>query len=251
MNRFGGHSWYSASAHPAPARPALQGSVAADVCVVGGGIAGCSAALHLAERGYSVVLLEGERIGWGASGRSGAQALPGVACGQTKLERLLGPACARRICDVSVEGARLMRELLERHGSDCDWVSGHMLTAIKPRQDADLREELETLVSKYDCGSVRYMPGDEVRATLATERYISALYDSLAGHMHPLNYTLGLAAAAERHGARIFEQSRALDFQNGATVRVRTQNGEVRCQHLVLCGNVYLGRTAPALASKI
>ena len=102
-------SYYAASAHAAPDDPSLEGSVDTDVCVVGGGIAGCSTALHLAERGMRVVLLEEQRIGWGASGRSGAQAIQGIACGQAKLDRLIGPTAARQVWDVSVEGLALMR----------------------------------------------------------------------------------------------------------------------------------------------
>lgn len=243
-------SWYTFSARPAPERPALEGAVECDACVVGGGIAGCSAALHLAERGYRVVLLEEHRIGWGASGRSGAQAIVGVAAGQAKLERLIGASDARKVWDVSVEGLALMRELIARHGIACDWVDGHMQVAIKPRHDAELRDDVQTLQEKYGY-RVRYMPRDEVRAVLATDRYISALYDLNSGHLHPLDYTRGLAAAAERHGASVFEQTRALDFTHGAQVRVRTPKGEVRCRQLVLCGNVYLGDTARELASKI
>jgi gamma-glutamylputrescine oxidase len=111
----------------------LAGTVRADVCVVGGGIAGCSTALHLAERGYRVVLLEQHRIGWGASGRSGAQALFGVAAPQEKLERLIGAADARRIWDMPLEGIDLIRERIARHGIDCDWRSGQMHVSIKPR----------------------------------------------------------------------------------------------------------------------
>ncbi len=223
--------------------------VESDVCVVGGGIAGCSAALHLAERGYRVVLLEGQRIGWGASGRSGAQALYGVAAGHAKLERLIGASDARRVWDITVEGLALMRELIAKHRIDCDWVNGHMQVAMKSRHDDEIREEIELLHAQLDYTSARYMPRDEVRAVIPSERYISALYDSNCGHLHPLNYTLGLAAAAERNGAQIFEQSRALSWAKGPVVR--TAHGEVRAKQVVLCGNVYLGDTAPNLASKI
>ena len=249
-------SYYAASAHAAPDRAELDSSVDCDVCVVGGGIAGCSTALHLAEAGYNVVLLDEYRVGWGASGRSGAQAIHGVASGQTKLERLIGAAAARTVWDVSVEGLALMRQLIARHKIDCDWVDGYLLTAIKGRHLHELRTELEALQNDLGYASVRYVPQEELRSILGTSRYIGALYDSNSGHLHPLNYTLGLAAAAERGGVRIFEGTRALGFRSasgagGATVRVRTPRGEVRAHDLVLCGNVYLGDTAPGLATKI
>jgi gamma-glutamylputrescine oxidase len=252
------HSYYSATAHASPARPALEAAVECDVCVVGGGIAGCSTALHLAERGYRVVLLEGNRIGWGASGRSGAQALYGVAAGHAKLARLIGAGDARRVWDITIEGLALIRELIARHRIDCDWVDGHMQVAMKPRHDAEIREEIETLHSQLDYPSARYMPRDEVQSVIPSARYISALYDPNCGHLHPLNYTLGLAAAAERLGARIFEQSRALSWTrssaNGSSsdrVSIRTERGEVHARYAVLCGNVYLAPLVPELFSKI
>ena len=128
-------SYYAASAHPAPDRPALAGTGDCDVCVVGGGIAGCSTALHLAERGYSVVLLEENRIGWGASGRSGAQAIYGLAAPQSKVKSLVGDDAARTIWNVTVEALALIRELVAKYRIDCDWTQGHMLTAIKQRHD--------------------------------------------------------------------------------------------------------------------
>lgn len=202
-----------------------------------------------------MVLLEGQSIGWGASGRSGAQALYGVAAGHWKLSRLIGARDARLVWDVTVEGLALIRELIRKHGIDCDWRDGHMQVAMKPRHDAEIREEIEMLHSQLDYPSVRYMPLDEVRSIIPSERYISALYDPNCGHLHPLNYTLGLAAAAERNGARIFEHSRALSYEGGGAesdVVVRTEGGgSVRAKHVVLCGNVYLGQTAPALVSKI
>ena len=241
-------SYYTASAHPAPRREPLSGTVSCDVCVIGGGIAGCSAALHLAERGYSVVLLEQQHIGWGASGRSGGQVIHGVACGQPRLEQLAGATTARAIWDVATEALALTRQLIQRYHIACDWVDGYMLTALKPRHDRELHEEIEQLQTRLNYPSVRYMPREELRATLATDRYLGALYDANSGHLHPLNYVLGLAAAAESLGVRIYEDTRATEFTGP---RVRTANGEVRARQLVLCGNVYLGDTAPALAPKI
>src|SRR5262245_4619602 len=222
-------SYYLASAQPAPKRPALQGAITCDVCVVGGGFAGCSAALHLTERGFRVALLEAEHIGWGASGRSGAQALAGVAAGQAKLERLLGEADARSVWDVSVAGLTLIRELIDRHRIGCDWVSGHMQVAIKQRHETELHEELETLRGKYQYEGIRYVSRAEVQDLIASRRYIGALHDANCGHLHPLNYTLGLAAAAERAGVQIFEHTRALEILGEARPRVRTTAGDVYC----------------------
>ena len=248
-------SYYAASAHAAPNRAELYSSIDCDVCVVGGGIAGCSTALHLAEGGYDVVLLEEYRIGWGASGRSGAQAIRGVAASHLKLEQLIGPSDARVVWDVSIEGLALMQDLIERHRIDCDWTNGHLLTAVKKRQLVELQTELDALQNKLGYASVRYVPLEELRGMLGTQRYVGGLYDSTSGHLHPLNYTLGLGAAAERHGVRIFEGTRALGFrETGAVagaVRVRTPRGEVRTRNLVLCGNVYLKDAAPSIASKI
>ena len=250
--RAGSHnaSYYEASAHAAPPRPELTGTVDCDVCVVGAGIAGCSAALHLAERGYKVILLDEHRVGWGASGRNGGQALPGVAAGRDKVRHLIGAPAARIVWDVSVEGLRLMRELIAKHHIECDWVDGHLLAALKPRHEHELRAEIDELRARYAYTSVRYVPGDELRSLIASARYTGAMYDSNAGHLHPLNYTLGLAAAAERAGATIFESTRAQHVSSTSAV-VRTARGEVRARHILLSGNVYLGDTASVLASKI
>jgi gamma-glutamylputrescine oxidase len=244
-------SYYAATAHAVPLRPALTGPIDCDVCVVGGGISGCSVALHLAERGYRVVLVEEQRIGWGASGRSGAQAIFGVAAGQTKIEDLLGIASARAIWDVSIAGLALIKELIAKYSIDCDWVSGQLQVALKPRHERELRAEIETLHGRYGYQSARYMRREEVCAILATTRYTGGVYDSAGGHLHALNYTLGLATAAQSRGVSVFENTRALDFAGGSALRVRTRDGEVRCRELALCGNTYLGKMAPTLTKKI
>jgi len=246
------NSYYAASAHPAPVRPALEGTVDCDVCVVGAGIAGLSTALHLAEKGLSVVLLEEHRVAWGASGRNGGQVIFGLALGQAKLERLVGAQQARALWDVSTEALTLVRELITRFAIDCDFEKGWLLTAVKARHVGELHEEIADLRDRYGYESVRYMPREELRSILASDRYLGALYDSNSGHLHPLNYTLGLAAGAESLGVRIFEGTRGLHFTPaGAQVRVPTRAGEVRARFLVLCGNVYLGETVRTLASKI
>ena len=251
-------SWYATSANSAPLRPTLLGSVDCDVCGVGGGIAGCSAALHLAERGCRVIMLEQHRIGWGASGRSGAQALFGLSIGQDKLTQLIGAAAARRAFDVTVEGLALLKSLIARHQIDCDWVAGQLHAAIKPRQDRGLQAWAADLQENYGYGSVRLLSRAELREQVASERYSSGMLDSESGHLHPLNYTLGLAAAAERAGAQIFENSQALGYQtraastaSDAPLCVSTPAGLVRARQVVFCGNAWLGNTVPMLARKI
>jgi gamma-glutamylputrescine oxidase len=234
-------SYYAASAHPAPERNPLTGDVDADVCVVGGGIAGCTTALFLAERGYKVVLLEGHRIAYGASGRSGGQAIVGYACSQDKLVAQVGRDDARKMFDISVDALDLIKSLVARHGIDCDLHWGHLHTAIKPRQEADLRAWQDELVDEYGYAGTRWLDRTELGQVLNTDRYIGGLRDDRSGHLHPLNYTLGLAAAAERAGARIFEQSMVTGIEHGATVRLRTATGaSVRAKHVSLCCNAFI-----------
>jgi gamma-glutamylputrescine oxidase len=243
-------SWYAATAHPVPPRPALAGRVDADVCVVGGGIAGCSTALHLAERGYRVVLLEERVVGGAASGRNGGQLLAGYGCGQGRLARLLGDADAERLWHWSVEGLALARELIARHQIDCDWRPGHLQLALKPRHEDEIAAELEQL-ARYGYAEARFVPRAEARELVRSPRYLAGLHDSAAGHVHPLNYTLGLAAAAERAGARLYEGTRALRIVDGEPSVVVTTAGEVRARYVALCGNAHLGATAPAIRPRI
>lgn len=244
--------WYWASLQDEPLQPALEGTADCDVGVVGGGIAGLSAALHLAGRGYRVTLLEAERIGWGASGRSGAQAIFGVAAGQDKLATLVGTADARRIWDMSIEALTLLRELIGRHGIDCDWVAGQLHAAIKPRHVTELAEWCDDLTGNLGYGSVRMLDAAATRRLVASERYIGGLLDTNSGHLHPLKYVRGLARAAAAAGCTLHERSRVLRHERrGGALHLVTAAGALRCHQVVFAGNAWLGATAPALSRRI
>jgi gamma-glutamylputrescine oxidase len=233
----------------------LAGERTADVCIVGGGISGLSAALHLAERGFKVVLLEARHLGFGGSGRSGGQSIFGYACEQSTLEKAVGAADAKKMWDIAVEGMNLQRELIAKHSIDCHYVPGHMVVALKKRHDDALREEVEHLATQYDYTSLRLIGRDELRTLVASERYTSALLDSNGGHLHPYRYTRGLGLAAARAGVTIHEDSwvTKLDVAQRATADnvVHTATGRVRARHLLVAGGALLGRLIPALANKL
>ena len=225
----------------APDRAPLTGDAQADVCVVGGGIAGCATALFLAERGYKVVLLEGNRVAFGASGRSGGQAIVGYACSQDKLVAQVGRADAKKMFDISVDALDLLKQLVEKHHIDCSLHLGHLHTALKPRQEAGLRAYQDELEGQYGYTGTRWLDKAELRQVLLTDRYLGGLRDDRSGHLHPLNYTLGLAAAAEAAGVTIHEQAMVVGIEHGPTARVRTAAGpSVRAQHVALCCNAFI-----------
>lgn len=244
-------SYYHATANAVSARPALEEDIVVDACVIGGGISGCSTALHLAERGYRVALLESERIGWGASGRSGGQAITGFASGQEKLVKQVGIENARRMWEVTLEGLALIRDRVARHKIECDLHWGQMHAALKARQREDLLHEQRELEQTYGYGQLKFMERDEVEALLATHRYCAGLYDGGSGHLHPLNYTLGLAAAAENAGVMIYEKSKASRFTLTDPATVTTPRGSVKARFVVLCCNAYLDGIAPSLRARI
>ena len=234
----------------------LEGEVRADVAVVGGGIAGCSAALHLAQRGYRVALLEARFVGYGASGRSGGQTIFGLATSQKALTSQVGRDDAHRLFDLSIEALDTTQALIETYGIACDYSANHVHVATKPRHVRELAEWADELQGEYGYRSVRLLNRDELQAHVRSELYLGGLIDSRSGHLHPLNYTRGLARAAEHEGAAIYENTPVMRYECGpggadGGVVVHTAQGRVRCKHLILCGNAYLDGVAPPLARRI
>jgi gamma-glutamylputrescine oxidase len=246
-------TYYEARQPGPPPSPPLVGIVHADVAIVGGGLAGLSAALQLALGGYRVRLLETGAIGSGASGRNGGQVLPGTAASQRKLISLIGPGDARRVWDCTLEGVQMLRQRIAKYGIDCDWQPGHLHVADKPRHVAELQEWQRELQQDYGYDSTSLVGPEELAALIASPRYIHALYDRAAGHIDPLAYTRGLARAARSAGAIIHEYTRVLAYEpiSATSVSLRTDQGIVRCEHLLLAGNALLGALAPSLARKL
>nr|WP_300311018.1 FAD-binding oxidoreductase [Halomonas sp.] len=245
-------SWYrdSVAVDLAPCIP-LKGDVRADVCVIGAGITGCSAALHLAERGYRVVILEAHDVGHGASGRSGGQILPGLGTDIATVEQALGHSAAKDIWEMSREAVRLTAELVERHQIPCDLSWGYLHAAVKPRHVTELREYQQRMAHDYDYQALEWREGDALREHVVTDAYPAALWESEAGHLHPLNYTLGLARAAQQAGVVIHAESPVIDIKQGHPASVATRQGRVTADQVIVATNAYGNGLVPQLSGRI
>jgi gamma-glutamylputrescine oxidase len=244
------HSYYAATAPREQSFSALQSMVDCDVAIVGGGLAGLSAAIELADRGYSVVLLEAQQVGWGASGRNGGQVIAGLACDQSVIDAQLGREASRRVWDMTLEAIRLIGERRARFGIDCDWRDGYLSLADSPRKARELQRWCEQMATAYGYETSWIAPA-ELPRWIASPRFHSGVHDPRGGHLHPLKYSLGLARAAAGLGVRIHEESAVLAIEPGSTAMVRTRSGAVRASHVLLAGNVYLQGIAPALERRV
>jgi len=245
-------SWYAASVPIPPLRPRLDGDASADVCVVGGGYTGLSAALHLAEAGRKVVLLEACRVGWGASGRNGGQLHSGQRRDQAWLEHAVGRDDARRLWDLGEAAKTLVLGLVERHGIDCDLRRGLIDTVHQPRLAAGERAYAEKLRRDYGYDLVEPLDARELAAAIGTTRYHGGFRDRGAAHLHPLAFALGLAAAAEAAGVRICEATRVVRlFAADGRRRVETATGTVTADSVILAGNGYLAGLAPEVEARV
>ncbi len=243
-------SWYAATADlPAP-RPTLAGAERADVCVVGGGYTGLSAALHLAEAGFSVVLLEAHRVGFGASGRNGGQLGSGQRQDQMTLEKMLGRDAARHMWALAEDAKALLRGLTARHGIACDLRNGIAWAGRAPGSVRELHDYAGFMQAQYGT-SLEVLDRDAFAAVCPSPAYCGGVLDMSAAHLNPLRLALGLAAAARSAGARIYENAWVHDIRPGARLRVATESGHVEADHLILACNGYLGGLDRSVAARV
>ncbi len=246
-------SYWAATANPARAHPPLEGDRSCDVCVIGGGYTGLSAALHLAERGYEVVLLEAQRVGWGASGRNGGQLGSGHAKLQPALVEKFGTDTARALWDLAEDAKALVKRLIDEHAIDCDYASGNTACAVTPADFDSLREHVEIAARDYGYRAYQIYDRTEIAAISGSARYAGGANDPTGGHLHPLNLSLGIAGAAARAGATLHEATAATGIHGGqspgAPVEVNTAVGRVRARYVAVACNAYVGELAPQLAA--
>jgi gamma-glutamylputrescine oxidase len=244
-------SWYAASANQHLDFPSLRGETEADVCIIGGGYTGLSTAIHLRQRGYSVVLLEANKVGWGASGRNGGHASTGQRADQHTLEKLVGLDHAKALWQLGLEAVETVCGLIEQHGIACELKSGNLHVASKPGETGELKAEAEHLQLVYGYDKVRYVDKTELAEMTSGQGFHGGILDTGARHLHPLNYALGLASAARDLGATLHEGSRVLSYTEGDRVRVKTERGEVKASYVVLACNGYLEKLEPRTAGRI
>ncbi|MDT3712342.1 FAD-binding oxidoreductase [Pseudomonas soli] len=244
-------SYYAASARQAATYPALDQDLLADVCVVGGGLTGVNAALELAERGLSVILLEARRIGWGASGRNGGQLIRGIGHDVSGFARHVGQDGVRYLKQAGIDSVALVARRIAQYGIDCDLRWGFCELANTPAQFSAFEDEQRDLAELGYPHETRLVGPERMHEIVASDLYAGGLVDMGSGHLHPLDLVQGEARAAHGLGVRIFEQSPVLRIEHGSTVTLHTARGQVRAQSLVLGCNAHLDELEPRLTGKV
>ncbi|WP_281984025.1 NAD(P)/FAD-dependent oxidoreductase [Thalassorhabdomicrobium marinisediminis] len=243
-------SWYADTTPIPPERRALRGQHRADVCIVGAGYTGLMAALELAEAGLSVIVLDAHRAGWGASGRNGGQVGSGFNQDQRWIAARIGKAPARALWDMTEEAKALLKSRLSAHAPEARFRPGVAHGAYSATEARDLRDEVDFLRRTYDYSEAEGLTRDAFQALVNAPQYQGGLIDRGAGHIHPLRYVLGLARAAERAGAQIFERSEVHHLDPGARVTVATGQGRVSAAFVILAGNGYLTNLGRKVAAR-
>jgi gamma-glutamylputrescine oxidase len=240
-------SYYAATAHKQDARAALAGTESADVCIIGAGFTGISAALELAERGFSVIVLEAVRVGFGASGRNGGQIVNGYSRDLDVISARYGVDAGRAIGAMALEGGDIIRERIDKYKIHCDHVTGGLFTAFTAKQMKGL-EHHRQVWADFGHHSLELVDKAGLAKHVTTDVYVGGMIDHLSGHIHPLNLVQGEAAAVESLGGRIFENSPVVAVDGSV---VKTARGEVRANFVLVCANAYIGDLLPEIGGKI
>lgn len=244
-------SYYAASRTIERQPVRLEGDIEADICVVGAGYSGLSSALHLAEKGYKVVIVEGAAVGWGASGRNGGQIVNGLNASLGTIEKRYGDKTARFVGGLVQEGAGIIYDWVDRYGIDCDLKRGNIYAAYTPKHMADLAGK-KALWKRYGMDDHELLDAKAIRQHIGSEVYCGGMIDHSGGHMHPLNLALGEASAFEGLGGVIYEHSPVTKVdQSGDTATVLTASGKVTAKAALVCGNAYLGHVVPELTARV
>ncbi|MEL0611585.1 FAD-binding oxidoreductase [Marinomonas arenicola] len=244
-------SYYANTANQTLSFPSLGGDTDTDVCIIGGGYTGLSAALHLSEKGFRVTLLEAHVIGSGASGRNGGQICQGHNMSHAELKKKAGQDVADILWHLSVESVDLVKSLIKEHDIDCDYKSGVLHVASKASHVKDIKDAVDYKRNVLGYDKIDYLDAQSVAEKLGTTHFHGGEYYQDAGHLHPLNYALGLAKAAKSKGANLYERTKVIDYQAGDNPSVRTAKGTVRAKYLLFACNGYLGNLNPNAAKKM
>ena len=243
-------SYYAEHATQLEKFQCLKSEIRADVCVVGGGFTGLSTALHLAQSGYKVAILEAQRIGFGASGRNGGQVSGGQRMDQEGLEGILGDEHAKELWDISQQSVDLVRNL-SSDMEDCGVVDGIIHTAHRKRYVKEEHAYTYHLREKYGYDKIQNLSLEETHHLVNSPAYFGGTLDMGAGHIDPLRYALGLARKCINLGVEIYEQSKVINVKSGDTAKIKTQNGSISAKFVVLACNGYLGRLNTRVAARV
>ena len=244
-------SWYAATADALPEFPPLRGKERADVVVVGAGYTGLSAALHLAEAGMDVALIEAQRVGFGASGRNGGQLGSGQRMDQQGLERLMGDSDAAKLWELAEDAKGLVKSLIARHDIDCYLAPGIAEACFSASEVAHEHAYADHLAERYGYEHLTKLDKDAMHALCPSPAYHGGVLDMGAAHLHPLRYALGLARAAQAAGVRIYERSEVTGIDEGARATLHTAQGQISADHVILACNGYLGGLNGKVASRV
>ena len=244
-------SYYAATRAELAPFPELKGATRADVCVIGGGYTGLSAALHLAQRGFDVVVLEAHRVGFGASGRNGGQVGSGQRQDQEWLEKTVGKDHARQLWDLALEAVGMVKGLIAEHDMPCTFHEGIVHACFNQGEVDHARHYAEKMARDYGYDRITPLDNQALQAILPAPIYKGGDIDRGSGHVHPLNYAVGLARAAVKAGARIHENAHVHHIQHGAKPVVQTGKGRVECDHVILACNGYLGGLDTHVAARV